>query len=190
MKKIPVLGIIVAMIIYLGLFFLGASSGLIHPACFAYAGTFLPLLFGFVYYYTAANIRTFGAAMILNVFCLLAALLMGEGNSALIIGMLLFAAVAEIVRLCIGYDSRKGVRWSFIPFAFSFYSYVAHWWTDTEGSLAAAVEEMTPGYAGKMQSVIENRTCLAFMLVLTVPVAILGIRLAEKILKKQAAKLN
>ena len=40
----------------------------------------------------------------------------------------------------------KGVRWSFIPFAFSFFAYTLHWWTDTEGSLAAAVEEMPAGY--------------------------------------------
>lgn len=33
-----------------------------------------------------------------------------------------------------------------LPMAFSFFAYSAHWWTDTEGSLAAAVEEMRPGY--------------------------------------------
>ena len=190
MKKIPVLGILVAAVIYLVLFIVGAASGSIHPACFAYVGTFLPLLFGFVYLYTAANIRSFGAAALLNVFCLLVALILGEGNPALIIGMLFFAAIAEIVRMRNGYDTRKGVRRSFIPFAFSFYAYTAHWWTDPKGSLAAGLEEMSAEYAQKMQPIIENVPRLLLMLVLTVPVAILGIWLAEKTLKKQAAKLK
>lgn len=190
MKKLPVLGILIAAIVYLGLFVLGATTGLIHPACFAYVGTFLPLLFGFVYLYTTANMRCFGAALLLNLFCLLAALLAGEGNPPLIIGMLLFAGLAEIIRMSSGYDTRKGVRRSFIPFAFSFYAYTAHWWTDPEGTLAAAAAEMPAGYAEKVRSVIGNIPLLVVMLVLTVPVAVLAIRLAEKVLKKQAAKLK
>ena len=58
------------------------------------------------------------------------------------------------------------------------------------GSLAEAVEEMPAGYADKMESVINNTPVLIVMLVLTVPVAILGMRLAEKILKKQASALE
>ena len=190
MKKTPVLGIAIAAIVYLGLFVLGASTGLIHPACFAYAGTFLPLLTAFVYYYTAANLRCFGAAAVLNGFCLIVALILGEGNPPLIIGMLAFAAIAELVRMRSGCDTRKGVRRSFLPLAFSFYAYSAHWWTDPQGTLAAAVEEMPAGYAEKVRPVVENIPMLLLMLALTVPVAILAIRLAEKALKKQAAKLK
>ena len=99
MKKTPVFGIMLAVIVYLAMFLLGATTGLIHPACFGYAGTFLPLLFAFAYYYTAANMRCFGAAALLNGFVLIVALIMGEGNPPLIIGMLLFAAIAEIIRM-------------------------------------------------------------------------------------------
>ena len=84
----------------------------------------------------------------------------------------------------------KGVRRSFVPFAFSFYAYSAHWWTDPEGTLTAAVEEMSAGYADKVRPVIENIPVLILMLALTVPVAVLAIRLAEKALKKQASKLK
>ena len=75
----------------------------------------------------------------------------------------------------------------FIPLAFSFYAYAAHWWTDTEGSLAEAQEIMPAGYPDKMLPVIENIPMLIVFLVLTVPVAMIGMRLAEKIMKKQAA---
>ena len=190
MKKVPVLGIVIAVVIYFAVFVLGAASGALHPACFAYAGTFLPLLFAFVYLYVSANMRCFGAAALLNGVCLLLALILGEGNPALIIGMLLLAAIAEIIRLRHGYDTIKGVRRSFIPLAFSFYAYTAHWWTNTAESLAEAVEEMPVGYAGKMEQVIENVPLTIVMLALTILVAIAAIRLAEKVMKKQAAKLN
>lgn len=38
------------------------------------------------------------------------------------------------LKIFLGYETRKGVQWSFVPLAFSFFAYSAHWWTDTEGS--------------------------------------------------------
>ena len=61
MKKIPVFPILLALLIYAALLVLASSCGLIHPACYAYAGTFVPILFGFVYLYEAANIQSAGA---------------------------------------------------------------------------------------------------------------------------------
>lgn len=190
MKKASGFHIMLAALMYLALFILASSCGLIHPACYAYAGTFVPILFSFIYLYVAAYIRSFGAALLLNGFVLIVGLLAGEGNPPLIIGMIVLTAIAEIVRKLNSYKTLRGVRRSFIPFAFSFYAYSAHWWTDTAGSLAEAVEEMPAGYADKMESVINNTPVLIVMLVLTVPVAILGMRLAEKILKKQASALK
>ena len=89
-----------------------------------------------------------------------------------------------------GYDTRKGVRWSFLPFAFSFFAFTAHWWTDTEGSLAAAVEEMPTGYDKLMMLVIDNVPMLIIVLLLTIPISILAMRLAERVLKKQTAVLK
>lgn len=97
-------------------------------------------------------------------------------------------ALAEIIRYCFKYDSKKGVRWSFVPFALSFFAYTLHWWTDTEGSLAAAVEEMRPGYDELMKPVIDNIPMLIVAIVLTIPVAILAMRLAERALKNQTKK--
>ena len=190
MKKTPFVRLLVAAAIYTALYVLGSSCGLIHPACYAYAGTVMPLLFSFVYLYTAAGLRGFGAAALLNGVALVIGLIAGEGNPALIIGMILLALLAELIRGRSGYDTLKGVRRSFIPLAFSFFAYAAHWWTDTEESLAAAVEEMPAGYADKMEAVIQNTPMLIIMLVLTIPVAILGMRIAEKVLKKQAAALK
>ncbi len=190
MKKLPFVRLLAAAVIYTVLFVLGSSCGLIHPACYAYVGTFLPLLFSFVYLYTAANLQCFGAAAILNGVALAVALITGEGNPALIIGMIVLALLAELVRGMNGYETLKGVRWSFLPFAFSFYAYSAHWWTDTKGSLAAAVEEMPAGYADQMETVIRNIPVLILMLVLAIPVAVAGMRIAEKVLRKQAASLK
>ena len=61
MKKLPVFQLLLALLIYAALLVLASSCGLIHPACYAYAGTFVPILFGFVYLYAAANIQGAGA---------------------------------------------------------------------------------------------------------------------------------
>ena len=160
------------------------------PGMYAYVGTFVPILFGFVYLYTAANLQSFGAAVILNGFTLIVGLIAGEGNLPFVIGMIILAFAAELLRKLHGYDTLKGVRRSFIPLAFSFYAYSAHWWTNTAESLAEAVEEMPAGYADKMVPVIQNVPVLIVMLILTIPVALLGMRLAEKAMKRQAALLK
>ena len=57
-------------------------------------------------------------------------------------------------------------------------------------TLAAAVEEMRPGYDQLMIPVINNVPVLIVVIVLTIPVAILAMRLAEKVLKKPASELE
>ncbi len=178
----PVFKILLMAVAYLATFILGAASGAIHPACYAYIGVLLPLVFAFIYLHTCTLIRGFGAATVLSGFIFVLFLIAGEADLAYIIGTIGLTALAEILRLVMGYDTKKGVRWSFIPFAFSFFPYIAHWWTDTEGSLAAAVEEMPEGYDQLMIPVIENIPVMIVVLVLTIPVAILAMRLAERVL--------
>ena len=186
----PVFKIILLAFAYLLTFILGASSGIIHPACYAYIGMLLPLLTAFVYLWTCSIIRGFGASTVLNGFVLVLLLAAGEADKTLVICFIILTALAELIRYFCKYDTLKGVRWSFVPFAFSFFAYTAHWWTDTEGSLAAAVEEMRPGYDQLMIPIIDNFGLLVVVWVLTIPVAILAMRLAEKTLKKQAAVLK
>ena len=175
--------VLLMAIAYLATFILGAASGSIHPACYAYVGALLPLLTAFIYLYTCTLLPRFGAATVLNGFILVLFLIAGEADIAFVIGIVVLTALAEIIRKANGYDSFKGVRWSFVPFAFSFFAYTAHWWTDTEGSLAAAVEEMPAGYDQLMLPVIDNIPVLVVVLVLTIPVAILAMRLATKAIK-------
>ena len=56
--------------------------------------------------------------------------------------------------------------------------------------LTAAVEEMPAGYDQLMIPVINNIPVLIVVLVLTIPVAILAMRLAERSLKKQTEELK
>ena len=175
---------------YLAIFILGAASGAIHPACYAYIGALLPLLSAFVYLTTATTIRSFGTATLLNGFILVLFLIAGEADTTFIIGIVALTALAELIRYFCKYDTLKGIRWSFVPFALSFFAYTLHWWTDTEGSLAAAVEEMRPGYDELMKPVIDNIPMLIVAILLTIPVAILAMRLAERALKKQTALLK
>lgn len=186
----PAFKIILMAIAYLLTFILGAASGAIHPVCYAYIGALLPLIFAFIYLYTCSIIRGFGAATVLNGFILVLFLIAGEANFGYIIATIAITVLAELFRKVFGYDTKKGVRWSFIPVAFSFFAYISHWWTDTEGSLAAAVEEMPAGYDQLMIPVINNIPMMIVVLVLTIPVAILAMRLAERILKKPAATLK
>ena len=182
-KKERVLKVILMAIAYLATFILGASSGIIHPACYAYVGAILPLLTAYIYLYTCTVIRGFGAATVLNGFVLVLFLIAGEADVSLIIGFVVLTALAEIIRYFCKYDTIKGVRWSFIPFAFSFFAYVAHWWFDTEGSLSAAVEEMPAGYDQLMIPVINNIPVLIVVVALTIPVAVFAMRLAERTLR-------
>ncbi len=187
MKKYNIVGVMISVIIYFILYPAGSACGLIHPACYAYVGTVLPLLFGSLYLNVASRMKCFGAAVCLNGFVLLLGFIAGEGNAAFAIILVMITLIAEIVRKLNGYDTIKGVRYSFIPFAYSFYAYTAHWWTNTSESLGEALEEMPLGYADKMEAVINNVPALVVALILVVPVAILGMMIAEKLLKKQAA---
>jgi hypothetical protein len=171
--------ILLMALAYLATFILGSCTGLIHPACYAYVGALLPLITAFIYLYTCKNIPGFGAATVLNGFVLIALLLAGEADKYCIIGLVALTALAEAIR----YFCKNGVRWSFIPFAYSFFAYTSHWWFDTEGSLAAAVEEMPAGYDELMKPVIANIPVLIVVLVLTFPIALLSIKLAQKVLK-------
>lgn len=182
--------IILMAVAYLATFILGATSGIIHPACYAYVGALLPLLTAFIYLYTCTLIRGFGAATALNGFILVLFLIAGEADLTLAVGFVVLTALAEIIRKANGYDTLKGVRWSFLPFAFSFFAYTAHWWTDTEGSLTAAVEEMPAGYDELMKPVIDNIPVLIVVLVLTIPIALLGMWIATRALKKRTAELK
>ena len=182
--------IILMAVAYLATFILGAASGAIHPACYAYIGALLPLIFAFIYLYTCSIIRGFGAATALNGFILVLFLITGEADLGYIIATVVLTALAELLRKVFGYDTKKGVRWSFIPFSFSFFAYISHWWTDTEGSLAAAVEEMPAGYDQLMIPVINNIPMMIVVLVLTILVAILAMRLAERSLRKQTEGLK
>ncbi len=175
--------VLLMAVAYLATFILGAASGAIHPACYAYVGALLPLLTAFIYLHTCTLLPRFGAATVLNGFILVLFLIAGEADIAFVIGIVVLTALAEIIRKANGYDSLKGVRWSFVPFAFSFFAYTAHWWTDTEGSLAAAVEEMPAGYDQLMLPVIDNIPVLIVVLVLTIPVAFFAMWLATKVIK-------
>ena len=185
-----VLKVFLMAIAYLALFIMGAASGAIHPMFYSYIGAVLPLVSAFIYLYTCTLIRGFGAAIALNGFIFILFLIAGEADLAYIIGTVVLTALAEILRKMKGYDTLKGVRWSFVPFAFSFFAYTLHWWTDTEGSLAAAIEEMPAGYDQLMRPVIDNIPMLIVVMALTIPIAILAMRLAERALKKAAEALN
>ena len=182
--------VLLMAIAYLLIFVLGSTTGLIHPACYAYVGAILPLLSAMVYLNTSATIRGFGAATALNGFLIVLFLIAGEADVAFVVGIIVLTALSELLRYLFKYDTIKGVRWSFVPFALSFFAYTAHWWTDTQGSLAAAVEEMRPGYDQLMIPVIDNIPVLVVVILLTIPVSILAIRLAERVLKKQAENFS
>ena len=186
----PVFKVLLMAVAYLAILSLGACSGASHPACYAYIGALLPLLFAFVYLNTASIIRGFGAATVLNGFIFFLFLIAGEADTSYIIGTIVLTALTELLRFIFKYDTKKGVRWSFVPFALSFFAYTAHWWTDTEGSLAAAVEEMRPGYDQLMIPVIDNIPVLIVVIAITIPISILAMRLAERALKKPASALK
>ncbi len=162
----PIFKLILLAAAYLLTYVLGSCTGLIHPACYAYVGALLPLLTAFIYLLTCTTIRGFGAATLLNGFVFVLLLIAGEADPTLAIGFAILTALAEIIRYLCKYDTLKGVRWSFIPFAFSFFAYTA------------------------MIPVIDNIPVLIIVLVLTLPVAILAMRLAERSLKKQTEGLK
>lgn len=184
-----ILKVSVCALIYLALAFLGSSSGLIHPACFAYAGTVLAFLWSFIYFYAAANWQRFGVATIMNAVVLAACLILGEGNVALYVILGGVTVLSELIRFLLKYDTIRGTVWSYIPMGLSFFGYVAHWWTETEGSLEEALEEMPEGYALKMENVINSNIGIVMAVIIALILGYVGITLAQKLMKKQAVKL-
>ena len=176
----PIVKVILLAIAYLATFFLGAFTGIIHPACYAYVGALLPFITAFIYKAMVKQVPGFGAASIMNVFVIVLFLIAGEADATVVIGMVFLAALSEFFKIKFQPDPVKSLRWGFVPLAFSFFTYTAHWWTDTEGSLAAAAKEMRPGYDQLMIPVIDNVPMLIFVYLITIPLAILAIRLATK----------
>jgi hypothetical protein len=176
----PIFKVILLAIAYLATFFLGASTGIIHPACYAYVGALLPFITAFIYKAMVKQVPGFGAASIMNGFVIVLFLLVGEADANVVIGLIVLAALSEFLHSKFIYDGVKSLRWGFIPMAFSYFTYTAHWWTDTQGSLAAAVAEMRPGYDQLMIPVIDNIPVLILVYLITIPLAILAIRLAKK----------
>lgn len=172
--------VILLAIVYLATFFLGAFTGIIHPACYAYVGTMLPFITAFIYKVMVKQVPGFGAASIMNGFVIVLFLIAGEADANVVIGMVFLAALSEFLHSKFKADPVKSLRWGFVPMAFSYFTYTTHWWTDTEGSLAAAVEEMRPGYDQLMIPVIDNIPVLILVYLITIPLAILAIRLATK----------
>ena len=78
------LKILLLVVAYLATFILGASSGIIHPACYAYAGAVLPMLTAFIYLLTCTTVRGFGAATLLNGFVFVLFLIAGEADASYI----------------------------------------------------------------------------------------------------------
>ena len=83
-------------IVYLATFIIGAASGAIHPAFYAYIGAALPLLTAFIYLYTCTLFPHFGAATTLNGFILVLFLIFGvifqhyaEGMNILALSLLI-----------------------------------------------------------------------------------------------------
>ncbi len=184
MKQSPVITIIYSAVLWVAAICLCAASGALHPACYAYSGTIAPVLFALIYVNAASKMKSFGVAAALNGFLLVLFNIVGEADLFMSIGLVVIIALSEILRKIYGYDTKKGTLLSFLPLAFTMYSYTAHWWIDTEGSLKAAVEEMPAGYSDTMAQVIANTPMLIVGVVLVIPVAILSVKLAEKILKK------
>lgn len=182
MKRI--LPLLLSAVLWLAAICLFAFSGSIHPAFYAYAGTFIPFAFAFIYLYAASKMKSFGVATILNGFLLFVFIVSGEADLWMGIMLVVIIALSEFLRYKYGYDTKKGTRVSFLPLAFTFFAYTSHWWTDTAGSLQAALVEMPEGYAAKMEPVIENVPVYVMMVVMVIPMAILAMRLAEKVLKK------
>ena len=176
----PVFKVILLAIAYLATFILGATSGMIHPACYAYVGALLPFITAFIYKAMVKQVPGFGTASIMNGFVIVLFLIAGEADAVVVIGMIILAALSEFLHSKFQSDPVKSLRWGFVPMAFSFFTYTAHWWTDTEGSLAAAAKEMRPGYDQLMIPVIDNIPMLIFVYLITIPLAILAIRLATK----------
>lgn len=64
----PVFKVILMAVAYLATFILGAASGAIHPACYAYIGVLLPVISAFIYLYTVIeNIPVMIAVLVLTV---------------------------------------------------------------------------------------------------------------------------
>jgi len=161
--------VVLLAIAHLALYVVSLVSGDLYPRYYVHIGAVLPLLLAFVYLSAASTIRRFGAAAILNGCVLLFAVVSGKADFTFLITLCLLTIATEILRFVFGFDTLKGVHWSFIPFAFSFFVF-----SDPELRLL-------------MQ---RSLLLLAVMILLTVATAVVGMWLAEKVLGKHLEGFN
>jgi hypothetical protein len=168
MKKLSVLRVSVATVIYVALFAVASASTMLHPSAYACAVILLPLLAAPLYLCVASYVRGFGAAALLNGSCLVVGLLAGEGGSrSFVFGLILAALLSESERKSSGYDTLLGVHYSFVMFTGSFYVLSAHW---KVGHLSVPM--------------------LVAMIVPTFLAGALGMRIAETLLEGRVATLK
>ena len=103
--------VLLMAVAYLLIFILGATSGIIHPACYAYIGALLPLLMALLYLNTCTVIRGFGAATVLNGILAVLFLIAGEADVAFLIGMAFLLLIDELTpHLHVGAPKAEGLR--------------------------------------------------------------------------------
>ena len=177
-------------VLYVLCVFLSCFAGFIHPVCWAYFTVLTAVLAVGPYFLIAAKWQKFGVGTVLSALVVLFCVLSGEASGVLSRGLILgFGILSDIVRLLMGNASRKALYVAYPLLAIGNIGWVIRLWTKPEWYAAGAAEEMGEAYASGIAA-LQSPLHLMLVVVLTAAMAVFGIWLCSRGMKKSARLLD
>lgn len=148
MRKI-INAVLWALLYFVGVF-AGECLGFIHPFFWLYFGFFAAIFAAWPYVKLNQKHPVFGMALLAAGIWLGIYLILGEGHKTFFIGGIVLAVIAEALRLCGGYGSKKSICLSYCALALIPFAKTIIILTKPDFVLQNTVEEMGQTYADQM----------------------------------------
>ncbi len=176
-------------LLYVVLVLLSCFPGFLHPVLWVYFPVLGALMGAFPFYWIASRWQKFGVGTLLGVMLCLFCIITGEAQGVFSrLMMIMCGVIADIVRLCVGNSSKKGLYISYPFLAIGSSGWIIRLWTHPDWYYENAIEEMGTEYADTLAT-FSNPLCYLLLVFLTAASSCLGIWLASKALKKSSEKI-
>lgn len=177
-------------LLYIVLVLAASFTGYLNPTCWAYYSVPAALLAVGPYYWLSARWQKFGAGTFMALMLLLFCIATGEAKGLLPRIMMLGGGVlADVIRIWVGQDSKKGLYAAYPLLAIGNIGWVIRIWSTPDWYIQGAIDEMGQTYADGIAQ-LQTPGHLITVIILTAAVAAVSILLCGKVDKKSAQMLQ
>ncbi len=174
-------------LLYIILVLAASFTGFLSPTCWAYYSVLAALLAVGPYYWISARWQKFGTGTFLALMLLLFCIATGESKGALSRIMILAGGIlADLVRMWVGNDSKKGMYAAYPLLAIGNIGWVIRIWSTPDWYIQGAIDEMGQTYADGIAR-MQTPGHLIAVIILTAAVAAISISLCSKVDRKSAS---